>query len=121
LVCFDWAFPEVVRILALKEADVICQPANLVLPYCQTAMLGAAIQNRVFIITANRTGVERGLRFTGMSQIVSPMMKILAKSGRTGQEARVARIDVNEARNKKITKLNDVFKDRRVDLFSGLV
>lgn len=120
MVCFDWAFPEVVRILAMKGADVICQPANLVLPYCQTAMLGAAIQNRVFIITANRTGVERGLRFTGMSQIVSPTMEVLARSNKTAEEAKVVEIDVREARNKRITKLNDVFKDRRVDLFGAI-
>jgi len=39
MICFDWAFPEVARVLALKGADLICHPANLVLAYCQKAIL----------------------------------------------------------------------------------
>ena len=61
MICFDWFFPEVARILALKGAEIICHPSNLVLPYCQKALLGTAIQNRVFIITANRIGTECGI------------------------------------------------------------
>ena len=35
MICFDWIFPEVARILALEGADILCHPANLVLTYCQ--------------------------------------------------------------------------------------
>ena len=38
MICFDWIFPETARILALKGAQVICHPSNLVLSYCQQAM-----------------------------------------------------------------------------------
>ena len=33
LVCFDWFYPEAARTLALKGADILCHPSNLVLPY----------------------------------------------------------------------------------------
>ncbi len=46
MICFDWAFPEVARVLALRGADVLCHPANLVLTYCQQTMLARCIENR---------------------------------------------------------------------------
>ena len=54
LICFDWIFPEVWRILALKGADVICHPSNLVLPFAQQAVPVHGMVNRTFVITANR-------------------------------------------------------------------
>ncbi len=76
MVCFDWIFPEVTRTLALKGAEIICHPSNLVMPYCQDAMVTRALENRVFTITANRIGKdekkEKVLEFTGMSEIVNP-------------------------------------------------
>ncbi len=121
MICFDWIFPEVIRILALKGAQIVCHPSNLVLPYCQRALLGAAVQNRVFIITANRVGTERGARFTGMSQIISPRMEIVARSRRTGEEVRVVEIEPKDADSKKITERNDLWVDRRVDLYQPLL
>lgn len=120
MICFDWAFPESIRVLALKGADIICHPSNLVLRYCQTAMLGAAFQNRVFIVTANRTGVERGLRFTGGSQIVDPSMRVLARSSRR-EEVRVAELNLDEARKKRLNYYNDLMLDRRPELYKELI
>ena len=59
MICFDWIFPEVARTLALKGADIICHPSNLILPYAQDAMITRCIENRVFAITSNRTGTEK--------------------------------------------------------------
>jgi len=121
MICYDWFFPEAVRVLSLKGAEIICHPSNLILPYCQTAMLGAAIQNRVFIITANRVGSERGVNFTGRSQIVSPNMSILAQSGEKVEEIRIVEIDPKDADSKRITELNDLWSDRRIDLYKPLL
>ncbi len=121
MICFDWFFPEVIRILALRGAQIICHPSNLVLPYCQTALLGAAIQNRVFIVTANRVGTERGLSFTGMSQIVDPNMNVLARGAKHGDEVRVVEIDPSIADIKKVTERNNLWDDRRVDLYWPLL
>jgi len=154
MICFDWFFPEVVRILSLKGAEIICHPANLILPYCQDAMITRCLENRVFAITCNRIGVEdrsmrpvpsvgeyvsiaerarqetRGLeakrrsdkrlRYTGKSQIVNPEGKILTRAGEIGETVHVVNIDPNEARDKAINSRNDLFEDRRTDLYSDL-
>ena len=48
MICFDWIFPEVARSLALKGAEIICHPSNLVLPHCPKAMKIRSLENRVF-------------------------------------------------------------------------
>ncbi|RLC49089.1 MAG: hypothetical protein DRH57_00780 [Candidatus Cloacimonadota bacterium] len=124
MICFDWIFPESARILALKGADVICHSANLVMPYCQKAMYARAIENNVFIITANRIGSDKNrsseLYFTGASQIMSPKGEILASASIDKEEIRIVDIDPQEARNKNINEYNHLFKDRRTDLYSEL-
>jgi len=125
MVCFDWCFPEVTRILALEGAQIICHPANLVMPYCQDAMRTRSIENRVFTITANRIGAEkRGnvtVSFTGQSQIVDPSGNVLARAGDRSESLKIVDIQVEEADNKSITASNDLFKDRRISLYKPLV
>jgi predicted amidohydrolase len=121
MVCFDWIFPETARTLALMGADVLCHPANLVLPYCQDAMVTRCIENRVFAVTANRTGTEAragfALTFTGLSEIVSPRGAILARGSSDREEVLVAEIDPGAARDKLVTPANDILRDRRPDLY----
>lgn len=125
IVCFDWIFPEVTRILSLRGAQIICHPANLVLPYCQDAMRTRAIENRVFCVTANRIGTEKrgnlSLTFTGKSQIVDPKGNILASAGERSESLKIVEIDVAEADNKLVTPNNDIFKDRRTALFRPII
>ncbi|MEZ4690386.1 MAG: nitrilase-related carbon-nitrogen hydrolase [Ignavibacteria bacterium] len=87
MICFDWFFPETARTLALKGAQIICHPSNLVMAYCQTAMFTRALENRVFTITANRIGYDvrenKELFFTGESVIVSLKVNISAEAAKT--------------------------------------
>ncbi len=125
MICFDWVFPEVCRSLALGGARVILHPSNLVLPYCQQAMTTRAIENRVFAVTCNRVGrEERGgvsLRFTGRSQIVDPRGRVLVRAPVRGEALCIVRIDPRSARSKRITPRNDLFHDRRPELYAALV
>jgi predicted amidohydrolase len=114
LICFDWLFPEVWRILALKGADVICHPSNLVLPgLAQSAVPIWALTNRVYVVTANRIGSEGDLTFTGLSTIASPRGDVRMQA--SASEVRVGLVDADTAlsRNKLITPRNDIFRDRR--------
>ncbi len=124
MICFDWIFPESARILALKGAEIIAHPANLVLPYSQTAMLARSIENKVFTITANRIGKEENsgisLTFTGQSQITSPEMEILTQASTNQEEIRFVDIDISLARNKWINERNHLFDDRRKELYDVL-
>ncbi len=124
MICFDWYFPESVRIMALKGADVICHAANLVLPHCQNAMPFRCLENRVYAVTANRTGGEeragKKWHYTGKSQIAAPDARILYRADEATEEVGVAEIDVGQARDKRINKYNDLFADRRIGLYRTL-
>jgi predicted amidohydrolase len=125
MICFDWIFPETARILALKGADVVCHCANLVLPYCQEAMVTRCLENRVFAVTANRTGTEtrgeKSLHFTGKSQITGPDGSILCRVGEATEECGVVEIDPTLARNKAINPYNDLFGGRRIEYYGELM
>ncbi|MEO0085368.1 MAG: nitrilase-related carbon-nitrogen hydrolase [candidate division WOR-3 bacterium] len=123
LVCFDHFYPEAARALALRGAQIVCHPANLVLEHAQTTTRSRAIENRLFWLMANRTGVEadarRSLAFTGASQIVAPDGRVLVKAGPDAEELIVVEIDPTQALDKHVTPRNDLLADRRTDLYSA--
>ncbi|HAG49805.1 MAG: acyltransferase [Deltaproteobacteria bacterium GWC2_42_51] len=126
MICFDWLFPEAARILAIKGADIICHPSNLVLPHCPQAMITRCLENRVFAITANRIGIEerikkQRLRFIGQSEIVAPNGKILYRASGNREEIGIIEIDPKVARDKNITSLNNIFVDRRKKFYKPLI
>lgn len=122
LVCFDWIFPEVWRILALKGAEIICHPSNLVLPgLAQKAVPVHALINRVYVVTANRTGTERDLSFTGLSIIANPKGDILVQASQRKEEVGVEDVDITMARDKMATPRNDLFGDRRPEEYTLLI
>ncbi len=114
LICFDWVFPEAWRILALKNADIICHPSNLVLPdLAQKAIPVRAVENHFYVVMANRCGDEGDLHFTGCSTIAGPGGDILAQSTESAVEVKIIEADLALARNKQITPRNSVLADRR--------
>lgn len=124
LVCFDWIYPEAMRMLALQGAQVVCHSANLVLPYCQEAMVTRAIENRLYIVTANRIGTEaRGdqtLTFTGASQVVDPRGNVLIRATRREAAIRIVDVDPTVAQDKWVTPRNNLLRDRRPERYSLL-
>ncbi len=114
LVCYDWFFAEVWKILALKGADIICHPSNLILPkLAQQGIPFHAISNRIFIVTANRIGTENTLTFTGNSLIVDPRGNVLSKASPTQTYVDIVDINIEQARDKSVTTRNHLFGDRR--------
>lgn len=131
MVCFDWYFPESARTLALRGAQVIVHPSNLVLPHCQTAMVTRCLENRVFAITTNRWGTEalpdsgagaRSLTFTGASQVVTPNGERIAQAPLEGDCVVVVEIDPGLADNKHPTAgtqlRNHLLDDRRPEMYA---
>jgi predicted amidohydrolase len=125
MVCFDWLFPEVARVLTLKDAQILCHPANLVLPYGHDAMRTRCIENGVFAITANRVGREKrgniSLSFTGGSRIISPRGEVLVYAGERSESLKVTEIDVGEANDKNITANNHIIEDRYTSVYSSIL
>ena len=121
MICFDWQFPEAARTLALRGAQIIAHPSNLVLPWCQKAMTIRSLENRVFSITSNRIGTEvngeKELYFTGMSQILNTKGEVLTSLNKTEEGIEFVRINPADAFDKKVTDHNNAFTDRRPEMY----
>ena len=134
LICWDIWFPEVPRILSQQGADIICSLNNWVWTppplfddagRCMASYLTmtAAHVNNVFIAAASRIGEERDARYLGCSLIAGtngwPIGKV-ASANR--QEILFADIDLSSARSAPIwNSLNDLQRDRRVDLYDQML
>lgn len=125
LICYDWRFPEAARALALLGADVIAHPSNLVYPNAQTAMLTRALENRVYIVTANRTGTETrpggSVPFTGRSQVAAPDGSPLVRARKAEETAVAVDLDLDRARDKELTRITAMFSNRRPEHYGALV
>jgi predicted amidohydrolase len=124
MVCFDWIFPEVARVQTLKGAQVLCHPANLVLPHCPRAMIVRCIENGIFAITANRVGTEARagieLTFIGTSEVIGPHGEVLVRSDALEEDLRIIEIDPSLALDKMLTPQNHLIDDRKPALYKEI-
>lgn len=124
MICFDWRFPEVARVLALMGADVLAHPSNLVFANAQEAMRVRALENRVYTITANRTGTEvrpgGRVPFTGRSQVVDPSGTVVSRAGVRDTVAAAVECDLAAARRKQLTAVTPLFTNRRPEFYRAL-
>lgn len=120
-ICYDDEFPEVPRRLALAGADVLAlpvawplvpRPAGERAPETVQAM-GAARSSRMPIVVADHRGTERGVEWTGGSAIVGCDGWIAAEDERCA----IAELDLAAARDKTLPPHNDLFADRRPELY----
>ncbi len=120
MICFDWIFPEAARSLALAGAEIICHPSNLLLPWCQAAMVTRCQENMVHAVTSNRVGTENRtgteLTFSGRSQVVSPLGERLAGLDKDETGAAAVTIQLVE-KDKLFTPGNDLWEDRRPESY----
>ena len=87
LLCYDKLFPEAARALALDGAEILCslsawpvdrqRPARRIRDDRQTRHFdlcdrARAVENQVFVVSANQTGRWGPLRFLGSAKVVDP-------------------------------------------------
>lgn len=127
-ICYDSAFPEAARTLAILGADLIVLPTNWP-PGAECTARSVpstrALENAVYYIAVNRVGEERGFRFIGMSSICDTNGELLAVSQTTGEEILYAEIDPARARRKHIIRVPgkheiDRLADRRPEMYGEL-
>ena len=121
MICYDWRFPEASRSLALKGADLIVCPSNLVTNVWQNALSTRALENNVYLAVANRIGNEtrngETLHFNGDSTIYDYKGNVIAKAGTEDEKVIIAEIEPVKTRNKSFNEFNDIMKDRRPELY----
>jgi predicted amidohydrolase len=123
MVCYDMEFPEMTRSVALRGADLLAVPTNwpwVDRPAGQPApeiliAMAAARVNRMPIACCDRRGVERGQRWNEATAILDEDGWPVATAAATGVATAV--LDLNRARDKRISPRNDVLADRRPDVY----
>jgi 5-aminopentanamidase len=131
MICYDLEFPEWVRLAALSGAEVIAIPVNWAASGSPAppgersgevvSAQAAASANGVFVAVADRCGTERGVGWLGGSVILRrggyPAAGPVCEN-RTA--VLTATINLRLARDKRISEQNDLFADRRPDLYARL-
>jgi predicted amidohydrolase len=137
-ICYDSEFPEVPRKLALAGADVLALPVNWPLvprpsgehPPETIQAMAAARSSRLPIVIADRWGEERGVPWTDGTAIVDEKGWVIARrdgaadasgasgaSGASAASAASATIALDAVRLKSLPPHNDLFVDRRPELY----
>jgi predicted amidohydrolase len=127
-ICYDAAFPEGTRVLALLGADLIVLPTNWpegarrVAKYLISAR---ALENIVYYAAANRVGEEGGFPFIGLSRVADVNGDLLAASEGNREEILFADLDPERARRKRIVFVPgeyevDRINDRRPEMYGLL-
>ena len=128
-ICYDGAFPECCRALALEGADLLVLPTNW--PpgaECMSSHVAntRALENQVYYMAVNRIGEERGFRFIGGSLICNPSGQTMDQAAHVEPAILWAEVDPSWARNKHIIRVPnkheiDRFNDRRPEMYGPLV
>lgn len=88
-ICYDLRFPEFIRKIALTGAEIIFIPAAWSLKRLMPRQIltkARAIENQIFVVFANSSGI---------SEVVNPRGEVVVESGR-GEEILTAEIDLHE-------------------------
>ena len=128
-ICYDGAFPEAARAMALAGADLIILPTNWPPGSECTAdfvINARALENNVYYAAVNRIGTERGFNFIGKSKICDTYGRVITEAQHEDEIVFYADIDLDRARNKHLIRVPEKheihrFADRRPDLYGPIV
>ncbi|CAM3896205.1 carbon-nitrogen family hydrolase [Cohnella lubricantis] len=117
MICYDIRFPELARRLALDGAKVLFVPAEWPHPrlhHWRTLLQARAIENQMFVVACNRSGVSGDTHFFGHSMVVDPWGEIVAEAG---EEETIVRAEIDLALTDEVRGRIPVFADRRPQLY----
>ena len=130
-VCYDLRFVEVVRVLALRGAEVICVPTAWVrgfdrrryaegelIPHAQGALVQANL-SQVFIACVSQVGSGDGCEFLGSSIVADPYgQPVAGPFSNTAEQSGIVEVDLAEARRAQArSPLIQPRADRRTDVY----
>lgn len=132
-ICYDKAFPEAARILALDGAEIIISLSAW--PAARTATakdlqedrwtyrhnqydIARALDNQVFWIASNQAGTFGSLRYVGNAKVVDPGGNVLANTYLDAGLA-VAEIDIDETFRTMRAGMFPL-RDRRPDVYTAI-
>jgi len=117
-ICYDGAFLEVWRVLALKGADIVINisatPREFPQEFIWSRLQGAAIFNQLFIVYVNRPDKI----FSGQSAVINPQGKIIANLGKR-PNVKTVTVDLKEI--KRWRKKEVIYPNRIPRLYREIV
>ena len=120
-ICYDRHYPEYMRALALRGAELVVVPqAGVVGEWpeglYEAEMRVAAFQNGYFTALCNRVGPEPQLTFSGESFVCDPSGAVIARAGQGSEEILVCDVDLGQVERSHARRL--FMRDRRPELYS---
>ncbi|MDD8031599.1 MAG: carbon-nitrogen hydrolase family protein [Acidobacteriota bacterium] len=122
-ICYDRHFPEYMRALALKGAELVVIPqagAKDEWPrgLFEAELRVAAFQNGYFCALANRVGREDRLEFGGGSFVVDPFGQMIVQADKDQEDILLTEIDLGQLIDSPAQKY--FLKDRRPEIYNHL-
>lgn len=131
-ICWDQWFPEVARILTLKNAQLLLYPTAIgsepvlvrdSMPHWRNTMCGHAAANIIPVCASNRVGEEVAkdskMVFQGYSFIADSHGEVVEEMNRTEEGFRIHEFDLNEIDKERVAW--GVFRDRRPETYKELI
>ena len=123
-ICYDRHYPEVMRSLGLRRADVVVVPqAGTVGEWpdglYEAELRVAAFQNGYFTALANRVGAEAAMTFAGESFVCDPAGRVIARGPASAETTLYADLDMSRLASCHARQL--FMRDRRPDLLPSLL
>jgi len=117
MICYDIRFPELARKLALDGAKVLFVPAEWPHPrlhHWRTLLQARAIENQMYVVACNRSGISGSTHFFGHSMVIDPWGEVLAEAG---EEETILRAEIDLALTDEVRGRIPVFEDRRPSIY----
>ncbi|BDR58006.1 carbon-nitrogen family hydrolase [Xylocopilactobacillus apicola] len=117
VICYDIRFPEWLRKMAAKGAQIIFVSAEWPtarIKQWRLLLQARAIENQAFVVAVNRVGSDMDNEFGGDSLIVDPLGEIIAEAG---EEEQLMICEFDESTVKQVRGQMPVFADRRTELY----
>lgn len=123
IVCYDLEFAEMTRMMGLGGTDILAVPTNWPLgprppgerPPEVVMAMAAARMNRMAIACCDRSGTERGQAWTAGTSIIDRSGWVVATPTADGMAT--AELDLLAGRDERLSPRNDLFGDRRTDVY----
>ncbi|HYE81707.1 MAG TPA: nitrilase-related carbon-nitrogen hydrolase [Clostridia bacterium] len=123
-ICMDSAYFETARLAAVNGADILTFPTNSS-AQAISALQARAVQNGLYIVSANRSNTENGFHMIGASAVWSPKGEKLAEAAfvlnkdEDINEPTILYADIDPALYKNDSK--ERLKERRPELYKDLM
>ena len=120
-ICYDIFFPEIIKAMVLKGADIIaCISASpsTTRQYFESVFPARAIENTSFLVYSNIVGEEENLIFWGGSQIYGPKGDLLAKAEYFKEDIAIYDVDFSLLKEARIAR--PTLRNTKANIFLDL-